>query len=145
MKSHEKSGLIKTGAWEIAFLISSKDLLVSSLHLKATSFFSRALNGIILSAKFGTNLRMKLIFPRKDCRDFLLTGGRMSFIDWTLSGSMETPLGEATCPNSFPSSIPKTNFLGFSEMSYFLHHSKKILRWERWSFLSLDTTVRSSW
>ena len=109
MKSREKSGLIKKGAWEIAFLISSKYLLVSSPHLKETSFFSRALNGFILSAKFGTNLWMKLIFPRKDCRDFLLTGGRTYFIDWTLSGSMETPPGEARCPNSFPSSIPKTD------------------------------------
>jgi hypothetical protein len=93
MKSQEKSGLIKTGAWEIVILISSKDMLVSFPHLKATSFFSKALNGFILSAKLGTNLRKKLIFPRKDCRAFSLTRGRTYFMDWTLLGSMETPPG----------------------------------------------------
>jgi hypothetical protein len=36
------------GAWEIAFFMSSKDLLVSSPHIKETSFFSKALKGFIL-------------------------------------------------------------------------------------------------
>jgi hypothetical protein len=65
----------------MAFLMSSKDLSAYFPHLKATSFFSKALKGFILSAKLGTNLRMKLIFPRKDYKAFLLTGERTSFID----------------------------------------------------------------
>jgi hypothetical protein len=123
----------------------SKDLMALSFHMNTVSFFSNALIGFILSTKFGTNLRMKFIFPKKDCRDFLLAGGRTSLIDWSLSGSVEIPPSEAMCLKSFPLSIPKTDFLGFKEIPYFLHLSKKILRCDMWSFLSFDMTMRSSW
>jgi hypothetical protein len=38
MKSFEKLGLIKIGAWDMASFISSKYLMALSSHLKVTSF-----------------------------------------------------------------------------------------------------------
>jgi hypothetical protein len=56
----------------MAYFISSKDLMSWSSHLNVMSFLCNALIGLILSTEFGKNLRIKFIFPKNDCRDFLL-------------------------------------------------------------------------
>jgi hypothetical protein len=98
--------------------------MVFSSHLKDMSFLRKALMGFILLEKIGTNLRIKFIFPKNDCKDFLLTWGHTYMIYWILFGSTKIPSYETMCPKSFPLSIPKIDFLGLKEIPYFLHLSK---------------------
>lgn len=65
MKSLEKSGLMRVGAYEIASLIALKLSLPSAIHLNATFFFNIIVIGLTRATNFGTNLRTKLILPKK--------------------------------------------------------------------------------
>jgi hypothetical protein len=128
MKSLEKSGLAKTGVIIIASLIRWKSIFPSLSHLKRTSFFNKRLSGFAILTKFGMNLLMKLIWPKKDCRAFLYLWRGIFLMASILEGSIEIPYFEMIWPNNMPLSTLKIDFLGLREMPYYLHLSKIILK-----------------
>jgi hypothetical protein len=100
MKSLEKFGLTKTGAIIITSLICSKDSLPSLSHSKWASFLSNLLRGLTISTKFGTNLLIKLIWTKKDYKDFLSLGRGIFLMASTLAGSIMIPSLEMVCLDS---------------------------------------------
>ena len=66
-------------------------------------------------------------------------------MDSILAGSILIPSLVMMCPNSFPSSKPKSVFLGFKEIPNFLHLINTLLRWSKCSLLDLEKTVMSSY
>jgi hypothetical protein len=85
--------------------------------------FNKRFSGLTISVKFGMNLLMKLILPKKDCKYFLSLGRGIFSIASILEGSTEIPSLEMICPNKFPLSTPKIDFLGLRETPYSLHLS----------------------
>jgi hypothetical protein len=82
----------------------------------------------MISTKYGTNLLMKLILPKKDCMDILLCGGGIFIMALVLFGYMEILSLDITCPNKMPSKKTKMVFFGFKEISYLLHLSNICFR-----------------
>lgn len=90
------------------------------------------------------NLFTKFIWPRKDCKDFLLDGRAKSLMALTLSRSIAHPSFEMIWLKNLPSSIMKINFFRFREISYLLHLMKAYFRCLTWKFLSYEKIVISS-
>jgi hypothetical protein len=116
MKSLEKSGLTRTGAIFIASLICWKSFFPSPLHSKGSSFFNKWLMGFTISTKFGTNVLMKLIYPEKDCKGFFSLERGIFLMGSIFEGSIEMASLDMICPNKFPLSTPKIDFIGLREM-----------------------------
>lgn len=144
MNSLLKFGFLKTGAWVIANLIFWKASLPSLVQTKSTSFFNIRVIDLTMLEKSWINLLMKLIWPKKDCKAFLLDGRVRSFIALTLFGSIAQPSFKITWPNNLPSSTIKIDFLGFSDMPYLLHLIKAYSRCYTCRFLSCEKIVISS-
>jgi hypothetical protein len=98
-----------------------ESLISLIIKFETNILFNKRLMGFMILAKFGTNLLMKLICPKKDCKDFLSLGKGIFLMDSILEGSIEMPSLEMICPNSFPVSTLKIDFFGLREMPYSLH------------------------
>jgi hypothetical protein len=91
MKSSLKSWILKYGIFSISSLILMKDYFSLGPHLDSSFFLIMSCKGFTVSETFGTNLHTKLIFPRKDCIDFLLYGKEIFDMASLLYGSIITP------------------------------------------------------
>jgi hypothetical protein len=85
-------------------------MFITSSHLNSLSFFKRLEIGLAISKKFGINLLIKFIFPKKDFIDFLFFDKGIFWMASILVGSIVTPSLGTTCPSDFPSSTPKIVF-----------------------------------
>ena len=128
MKSFLKSRLIKTGVLVKGCLIESNDFLASTVHLRIESFLSMLFNSLIISTRLDMNLLKKIILPKKACNYLMFLGGLMFRIASILAGSILIPSFEIIFPSNLPYSNPNRLFLGFKEMSYFLHLIKTCLK-----------------
>jgi len=115
IKSFWKLGLIRTEVLVRASLMASKDYFSSTVHLSAESFLNMLFSSLFNSAKFEMNLLRKLIFPKNGCNYLMFLGWVMVKIASILARSILIPSLDIICPNSFPSSRPKSVFLGFKE------------------------------
>jgi hypothetical protein len=79
------------------------------------------MRGFTISTKFGMNLLMKLILPKKDCKDFLSLGRGIFSMASILEVSIEIPSLEMICPNNFPLYTPKIDLLELKGIPYSLH------------------------
>jgi hypothetical protein len=93
-----------------------------------TNFLIKLCNGLTISEKLGTNLLTKLIFPKKDCMDFLEERGGSLGIAWVISRSIIIPSLNTINPRILPFSTTKTDFLGLRDMLNLQHHSRTTLR-----------------
>jgi hypothetical protein len=128
MKSLKNFGLSKTCATIIASLIRLKENIPSLSHSKQMSSFSNLLMGLTILTKFGTNLLINLIWPKKDCKDFLSLERGIFLMASTLAVSIVIPSLEMMCPSNLAFSTPKIDFLGLREMPYSLHLWKIVLK-----------------
>jgi len=128
MKSLSNIRLVITSVCVKASLISSKDLLASSVHLIVESFFNMLFNNLISSTKLEINLLRRFILPKTTCSYLMLLGCGICKMASILAGSILIPSLEIMWPNSFLSSNPNKDFLGFKEIPYFLHLVKTFLR-----------------
>jgi len=96
--------------------------------MKGISFFNIRVISLIMLKKSWINLLTKLIWPRKDCRDFLLDGRDRLFMALTLSELMAHPSFDMTWPSSLPLSTAKIDFFGFKDIPYLLHLRKACSR-----------------
>ena len=128
MKSLLNFGLIKTIVLVKVGLMSSKDFLASTIHFMVESFFNIFFSDLTNSARLELNLLRKLIFPQKACNYPVFLGCCICKMASILEGSIRIPSFEIIFPNSFPSSNPDKDFLGFKEIPYFLHLMKTCLR-----------------
>jgi hypothetical protein len=133
MKSLSKSGLTITCALDKYHLISIKDCLASSYHLKLLSFFSILFTYFTTLAKLVMSLLKKFTLPRKEWISFLFLGRPISYMVTTLSGSILIPFSKIMWPRRFPSSMAKLDSSGLREMPNFLHSRKTFLRCCKWS------------
>ena len=85
-KSLEKYGLTKTGTLVIAFLISLKYFLASTVHLISLYLFSMFVTFISISLKLGMNIINEFTCQMNDCTSFLLLGASTFRLEFTLSG-----------------------------------------------------------
>ena len=90
------------------------------------------------------NLLRKFIFPQNDCNSSMFLGWVMVKMASFLAGSIIIPSLDMICPKNFPSSRPKSVFLGFKEIPNFLHLINTLLRWSKCSLLDLEKIVMSS-
>jgi hypothetical protein len=74
------------------------------------------------------NLLTKLIWPRKDCIDFLEVGGESLVMTCVLSGSIIIPSLDTMNPSNLPYSTTNMDFLGFKEMPNLRHRSRTVRR-----------------
>ena len=128
MKSLSKLGLTSTGASDKTHLISVKDCLASTDHLKFVSFFNILFSYFTTSSKLVMNLLKKFILPRNDWISFLFLGRPIFCMATTLSGFIQIPFSEIMWPRIFPSSMAKLDLFGLREMLNFLHFKKTFLR-----------------
>lgn len=91
MKYSLKSWILKDGTFSISSLILMKYYFSVGPHLDSSFFLIMCCKGFTVSEKFGTNLCTKLIFPRKDCIDFLLYGKEIFDMASLLSRSIIIP------------------------------------------------------
>jgi hypothetical protein len=112
----------------MACLIMLKASLLSSFHLKIDSLFNKFRDGLGDFCKVRYEPSNEIDFTKERLDNFLTPNKGIFWMDSTHDGSIFTPSFELMWPKSFPSSTPKTNFLGFNEIPYFLHLSKTCLR-----------------
>ena len=117
----------------MALLISTKALLSYSDHLNDTSFLTRYFKGLTTWENFGTNLRTKLILPKKDYISFRELGRLIFEIDSVCSRSMIMPSLETMKPKNLPSITANMDFLGLMEIPYLLHISNTCFKVDKCS------------
>ena len=127
-----------------SFLISLKDFLASSVHFILFSLFNIFVMFFIISEKLGMNLLKKFTCPINDYNSFFLLCSSTFKIASTLSGSFFIPSFEIICHRSFPSLNEKLDFLGLSEIPYFLHFRKTFSKCLTCSLLDLEKIEISS-
>lgn len=128
IKSFWKSRLIRTGVLVRDCLMASKNYLASTVHLSSESFLNILFCSLINSTKFEMNLLRKFIFPKNDCNSLMFLGWVMVNIASILAGSILIPSLDIISPKILPYSRPKSAFLGFKEISKFMHLTKTPLR-----------------
>ena len=101
--------------------------------LKWYILLNRNCMGLTTWAKFGTNLRTKLILPKNECISFWVLGRPILEIYLVHFGSMIIPSFNTTKPNSLPCVTTKMDFLGLREMLNFLHLSNTCFKADKWS------------
>ena len=143
MKSLLKLGLLRIGVLVRYSLITSKDYLASVVHVSIEPFFNMLFKSLINSAKLERNLLRKNILPKNACNYLMFIGWLMFRIAYILVGWILMPSFEVMCPRSFPSYNPKSDFLGFKDMSNFLHFMYILLIWSRCSLSDLENTMIS--
>ena len=144
MKSFAISRFLSIEASIIAFFISLKDTCASYDQENIASFFSIEVIGDTISKKLLMNFLTKIMWPRNDCKAFLLEGNDNASIAFTMSRSIANPSFKTMWPSYFPWLTIKINFFRFIEMPNFMHFSKTCLRCSSWSLLLLEKTMMSS-